>query len=235
MNSLKPVIGVSDSEWIVIDGGSNIEIGEQSVKDQVRNMADHFTSESDDGIYDAMNKGTQHVSGDYVLYLNAGDELHPYFDLAWLSQMPAGTTPDMVWGQCEVRYQDGTQLQVKSRSPSWAWYCMPVFHPAIFFRREILGGKPYDTSYLYAADYDLVCRLLASDARVMQSEALVSVYRRGGISDTQGDAAREEENIIRLKYFRIPAFIGYSVKKFKEINARQSTFSKMVRWFRRWI
>ncbi|MDX2463979.1 MAG: glycosyltransferase [Porticoccus sp.] len=221
-------------EWIVIDGGSQLTDRGLCFK-QVKSIADYFISEPDKGIYDAMNKGTSLATGDYVLYLNAGDELHPDFDVEHAKKSAAGILPNMILGRCEVRYQDGSQIKVKTRSPSWAWYCMPAYHPAILFRRDILGDNPYDTTYKLAADYDLVCRLLVNDARVTQLASVISVYHRGGVSDIQGDAAREEENQIRLKYFQIPVFVGNGIKRFKKMNAKQSPFSKLTRLLRRWV
>ena len=126
-NSLKLSRCFNHLEWIIIDGDSELTDGGLFFE-QVKSSADHFLSEPDKGIYDAMNKGTRLASGDYILYLNAGDELHPDFESALLDHLAAGASPDMIWGRCEVHYLDGSKIQVKTRSPSWAWYCMPAFH-----------------------------------------------------------------------------------------------------------
>jgi len=235
LKSLIPIQDVYDVEWIVVDGGSEIPTTSSRVIEQVFSRAAQFISEADEGIYDAMNKGTRLANGEYVLYLNAGDELHPEFDPGRFSDSVSGNSADMLWGRCEVHYQDGTRLKVKPRSPRWAWYCMPAFHPAILFRRDALGDNPYDTAFRLAADYDLVCRLLAGDARVVQNPEFISVYHRGGASDVYGDAARAEESRIRLRYFRVPVFIDNGIKRFKKLNARQTPLSVVVRKLRKWI
>ena len=112
---------------------------------------------------------------------------------------------------------------------------MPAFHPAILFRREILGDKPYNTSYRLAADYDLICRLLKNNAVVKQLAAPVSIYHRGGISDIEGDLGRAEENEIRLEFYRLPGFVGSGIKQFKAWNAKPSLFSKFIRQLRKRI
>ena len=58
-------------EVIVIDGAST-----DSTKDVIKDFAQLvivFVSEKDKGIYNAMNKGIAHVTGDYVVFMNAGD------------------------------------------------------------------------------------------------------------------------------------------------------------------
>ena len=59
---------------IVIDGGSN-----DGTQEFIKNNSDKikfWISESDNGIYDAMNKGLNHATGDYVWFINAGDEIY---------------------------------------------------------------------------------------------------------------------------------------------------------------
>jgi len=222
-------------EWIVIDGGSDEGNDLQTVLKKVEDRAGHFVSEADSGIYDAMNKGTRLASGEYVLYLNAGDELHPEFNPGQLREMLQGTHADMIWGRCQVVYQDGARVVVKTRSRIWAWYCMPAYHPAIIFKRSVLGSEPYLTHYRYASDYELVCRLLQQNVRIAQPAQTLSIYHRGGLSDVQGDVARAEENEIRLKYFSVPVFAGSMITKFKQMNTRSSTMTCFFRSVRKWV
>jgi len=234
--SLQSVLTGQQVAWVVIDGGSHIETEKQkAVFERVKLAADFFTSEPDHGIYDAMNKGSLAAKGDYFLYLNAVDELHADFNPDKLSSLVTETHPDMIWGRCQQRYQDGTLIQIKTRSPAWAWYGMPVYHPAILFRRESLGESPYNTHYRIAADYDLVCRLLADGGQVRQLDSPVCIFYRGGVSDTCSAESLNEENEVRLTYYRFPAIAGDILKYFKGLNARIANNSTLRRLWRRWI
>ncbi|WP_370526631.1 glycosyltransferase [Pedobacter sp. HDW13] len=61
-------------EYIVIDGASTD--GTLQVVEQYKNQVSKIVSEPDKGIYDAMNKGLAIATGDYVLFMNSGDELY---------------------------------------------------------------------------------------------------------------------------------------------------------------
>lgn len=61
----------NELEYIVIDGGSTD--GSVDIVNQYRNRLAFSCSERDYGVYDGMNKGLGHASGDYVLFLNSGD------------------------------------------------------------------------------------------------------------------------------------------------------------------
>jgi len=60
-----------NTEYILVDGGSTDRTAE--IINQYRDRIDHFISEHDDGIADAMNKGLALATGDYVVFLHADD------------------------------------------------------------------------------------------------------------------------------------------------------------------
>ena len=62
-----------DYEWIVIDGGST-----DGTKEWLEGNHDpaRWISENDAGIYDAMNKGAAMANGDYLVFMNSGDEFY---------------------------------------------------------------------------------------------------------------------------------------------------------------
>lgn len=60
-------------EWIVIDGGSTD--GSVDVIKKYSDKISYWVSEKDNGIYNAMNKGLERTTGDYIMFLNSGDYL----------------------------------------------------------------------------------------------------------------------------------------------------------------
>ena len=122
LESLRLLLGIPEIEWIVVDGGSVQAPSCLGVIEAVKGLANQFISEPDEGIYDAMNKGTRCASGEYVLFLNAGDELHVDFDILSFSELVSVTNAEMILGRCQERYENGKVIDVKTRSLSWVWY-----------------------------------------------------------------------------------------------------------------
>src|ERR1700761_5977921 len=61
-------------EYIIVDGASTD--GTLDIIKKYGNRIARLISEKDEGIYDAMNKGLAAATGDYVLFMNSGDEFH---------------------------------------------------------------------------------------------------------------------------------------------------------------
>ena len=61
-------------EYIIIDGNS--KDGTLAIIDKYKENISYWISEPDKGIYDAMNKSLDLITGDFVWFINAGDEIH---------------------------------------------------------------------------------------------------------------------------------------------------------------
>ncbi len=147
-------------EWVVIDGASKPP-ADPTLLPRIREIASVFISEPDLGIFDAMNKGTAHCTGVYVLYLNAGDLLLAEGAEAFARWTDgAAESAVILFDAKEGVAPAGYQLK-STRSADSVWYGMPTHHQAMVFRRQELPSPPYDTSFKIGADYDLICRLYA--------------------------------------------------------------------------
>ena len=94
-------------EYLVIDGGSSD--GTWSLLEQSSSRFDQahipyrYVSEPDQGIYDAMNKGTRLSEGTWLLFLNAGDLLaEPHILEQIFSESPCGS---VIYGDTLCVYQ----------------------------------------------------------------------------------------------------------------------------------
>lgn len=138
--SLK-VQGDQRIEWIVVDGNSN-----DGTKEEIANnpLVTKWVSESDAGIYDAMNKGLQMASGEAVLFLNAGDvfvgNITPKIESA------PGFLPVEIMRLGRFR----RRLKVKPIDQG-----LPYCHQGIVFENK---GLLYDLNYKVASDYDFFIR-----------------------------------------------------------------------------
>lgn len=236
LGSLRSMLDVPDVRWIVVDGGSSrVTADDDVLLGEVAALADAYISEPDNGIYHAMNKGTAKALNGYLLYLNAGDELHPEFDWITLARHVEDTTPEMIWGLCHERYSDGTLVRVHNRSPALAWYGMPVNHQNVLFRRDSVGDQPYDTSLRILADYDLVSRLLKSGGRVYRTGMPIAIFHRGGRNAQEFNATMREEERLRVQYYGVPRLVSHLIGRFKTFNAWLGKSPAIRRVLRRWV
>lgn len=225
-----------DVRWIVIDGGSKPKSDRDTkYKELTESMSARFLSEPDSGIYNAMNKGTGLSTGDYILYLNAGDELHPDFSWPALKMEINESRPCMVWGVCHEKFADEGLVKVKNRSPAWAWYGIPVNHQNVLFKRDLLPPEPYDEGFTYCADYDLLGRLLVGKCSVYRTEMPISVYQRGGISARHFSHTMSEEELLRTRHFGVPPIFSRMITYLKLANSKAGQYPAVRRLMRKWI
>lgn len=176
-----------DIEHIVIDGGSTD--GTQEVVARHGSRVAYLSSEKDDGIYDAMNKGLVRATGDVICFLNADDAYaHPGVIDGVVSRMN-GRELDALYGDV-VFFSPTDPARVIRRyrsgrfSPgrlAWGW--MPA-HPALFMTSAVYRSVGlFDTSYRLAGDYEYIIRAMADG--VLKAEHMDEVLVRmqvGGIS-----------------------------------------------------
>ena len=85
-------------EYIVIDGASTD--GTLDIIKQYKNRITKLISEKDKGIYDAMNKGLAIATGDYVIFMNSGDEFYATDTVAKV--FASAPDADIYYGETEM-------------------------------------------------------------------------------------------------------------------------------------
>jgi glycosyltransferase involved in cell wall biosynthesis len=189
-------------QWIVIDGASTPANDQhQEVFDSAHQLSDEFISEPDSGIYAAMNKGIGLANERYLLFLNAGDRLHPAFDPARIFKEVEQANPDMIWGSYDESGKFNRLSNIQPRNKKWLWWGMPTSHQAILFRREFLDKVRYDEHLKIAGDYDLVLKLVKKGATIKTTPVPICVADGTGVSNVEQGSALAEQMIVRKRYF----------------------------------
>ena len=102
-------------EYIIVDGGSTDNTLDVVHKYQERICK--VISEPDKGLYDAMNKGIRMATGDYLCFLNAGDELHENETLQKIAYTLKGKElPDVIYGETAIVDEEGHFLHMRRLS-----------------------------------------------------------------------------------------------------------------------
>ena len=177
-----------DLEYIVVDGGSTD--GTLDLLATYRERIATLISESDQGLYDAMNKGIKAATGDVVAILNADDVYASTDVLASVAATFRDSGAEAVYG--DLHYVDAKDLgKVTRRWRAGAFShgalrrgWMPP-HPALFVRRGCYTRWGLFTLALRsAADYELMLRFIHRHGMTLAylSETLV-LMRAGGLSN----------------------------------------------------
>ena len=169
-------------QYIVIDGGSTDNTLE--ILQRYRQDIAVLISEKDDGIYDAMNKGLQHATGDWAYFLGADDLLSIPTIIEELVEH--FKDPDSI-------YYGDTYLKSRNRlyngkvtTPKFL--LCNISHQAIFYPKSIFQKKNYNVRYKYFADHVHNLEIYAEDAtRFVYLPRMVSIYNDQGRSSTLVD------------------------------------------------
>lgn len=157
-------------EYIVLDGDSSDNT--LHVINQYGNSIDLIIREKDEGIYDAMNKGIAHSTGDYIYFINAGDiMLHLPVDLI------TSTDSDLVL--FPVKTSDHNVRHPKWNN--WLKIRNTIPHQGCFYKNtEMLI---YKTKYKVFADFDLNQRYYkAKKTAVIHDAPIMASHDLSGIS-----------------------------------------------------
>ena len=137
-----------DFEWIIVDGGS--VDGSKELIEENQSLVSFWCSEPDKGIYHAMNKGAAKATGDYLLFMNAGDV---FYDSSVLETVHAiGLRSDIVSGQA-VRMDNGQLLRHYDQDIMMQLLNDTINHQATFIRRELFEEMRYDESLTLVSDW----------------------------------------------------------------------------------
>lgn len=202
-------------EYIIIDGVSTD--GTLDIIAKYKARLAKFISEPDKGIYDAMNKGLAAASGDYVLFMNSGDEIYEPDTVA--AVFATSPNADIYYGETEMINDAGESLgQRRHKAPvNFTWrsfkYGMSVSHQAIYIRRNLV--EPYDLQYYLSADIDWILKAARKAKKIVNVNRYVAKYLVGGMSKKKHrQSLIERFNIMKKYYGLLPTVFNHGVIAF---------------------
>lgn len=163
-------------EYIIIDGGSTD--GTVDIIKKHSRIISKFISEPDKGVYDAMNKGIDMASGEWINFMNAGD----YFTddkviEEFFRKSQNMEHSDILYGDTIVRYPFG-EYYLKAEGGHW-------FHQSIFAKASLLKSLKFNLHYKICADHDFLMRAGGIDTMTYIPRVVSNYEHSSGLSSTQ--------------------------------------------------
>lgn len=201
-----------DIEHIVFDGLSVDGTSEWLLNHQSPLEKTIYRSQPDDGLYDAMNQAMKEMSGDLVLFLNAGDELYHQSTLADVARDRAEKNWTWAYGVIE-RHTKGqvtghsSKVKIKNRDfiAGKAW----IPHQAAFLPVDLLRGNgfTYQKRFGMAADQDLMLKLVLLEPPFIM-DLIVARFQNGGRHSQISPIRRELDWLEIRKQYASDGFLG---------------------------
>lgn len=192
---------------VVIDGKSSD--GTTDILRLNKERLGYWVSEKDEGIYDAMNKGLRHITGEWVYFIGADDELLPEF-----SDMAAELTDKNaiyygnVFAEGSKRLGELTRYQISKCGP---------YHQAMIYPRSVFNKHQYNTRYKISADFALTLELCGDDDyHFFYKDYTICNFNHTGLSGTVIDEPFQKEKASLIyKYFGLKTWFRYRFHKLK--------------------
>ena len=193
-------------EYIIVDGASKDHTLE--IVHKYRNRINKVISEPDKGLYDAMNKGIQLATGDYLCFLNAGDKFHDSETLQKIVHTLKGQElPDVIYGETAIVDEEGHFLHMRRLSApahlNWKSFKqgMLVCHQAFFANRELAINHLYDLQYRFSADFDWCIRIMKKAKCLHNTRLTLIDYLNEGMTTKNHKASLKERFCIMAKHY----------------------------------
>lgn len=191
-------------EYIIIDGASTDNT--LQVIEKYRNHIHRLVSEPDKGLYDAMNKGMELATGDYLCFLNAGDSFHADDTLLLMvNSTRSSELPDIMYGQTAIVDEQRHFVRMRRLSApeklTWKSFRkgMLVCHQAFFAKTSI--AVPYDLSYRFSADFDWCIRIMKQSKTIHNTRLTLVDYLDEGMTTENRKASLKERFRIMVKHY----------------------------------
>ncbi len=201
-------------EHIIIDGASS-----DGTIELLNKLKLTYYSEPDTGIYNAMNKGIAHATGDIIAFLNSDDYYTDSTVISSVVETFEKTNADMVIGDCTYFFPDKKLISAHSKIENLL-YTISVCHQSTFCKLDLMkavGG--FDETYKIAADYHFIHKILLSGYKLVFLNKILSVFREGGISSNRQKVLEE---IYDIQYKNFNRFnIKISQKQVRKILHRE--------------
>ncbi len=207
-------------ELIIVDGGSTD--GSLDIIKKYHKWIDLTISESDEGIYDAFNKGVRAANGEWICFIGADDRLYSKeftHNADRNLKMAIERSNFYVYGKIEHRNEKGGLIEIGGIPWDEAKKCfyqtMNINHCGAFHHKSLFNEFGlFDINFKIAGDYDFLLRIMKAGTNPIFIDEIFVCMLEGGVSNAMGN---------RLRMVK-------EVKVARSNNGLEAFVSKLILW-----
>ncbi len=169
-------------EYIIVDGASTDST--VRVINKYAGVVSNWISEADSGIYDAMNKGINLATGDYLWFMNSGDEIADNTTLE--NAISSMENADVYYGETVMIDDVGVEIgdrrlkTPENLTPNSFKRGMLVSHQSIIIKSSLVDQ--YDLKYRYSADFEWCLKAIKRADEICNTHLVLSKFLDGGFT-----------------------------------------------------
>lgn len=228
----------ADVEHLILDGLSHdrsVEMAQtyKQRSDEARTGHEVVVcSERDSGLYDAMNKGIARATGDYIVFLNAGDTFPSEATLEHIAHSigDGEALPGVIYGDTDIVNDEGRFLRHRRLQPpaklTWCSFRngMLVCHQAFYVLTTLAKDNLYNLNYRFSADVDWCIRVMKEAERrhlmLKNVDEVVVNYLDGGMTEKNHRASLRERFSVMRRHYGLPLtlimHVWFAVRQLKK-------------------
>lgn len=222
--TIKSVIAqtYSNIEYIIIDGNSTDNT--LKVVEKYNDKISKVVCEKDNGIFDAMNKGIKHASGEYLWFVHADDQIYSDNALEIAMKVQA----DFIYGKAILVDENGVERGLEERKPhpsdstlTWKSFLngMIICHQAMIVKKDFC--PQYVLEYNLVGDLDWAIKILKQVNSIVDCGTYLCKFVEGGTSTQHRKASLKQRfNILKSHYGIMQTLIQHIKITFNAIKRR---------------
>jgi len=159
-------------EYIIIDGNSTD--GTLDIIRKYEDKIDYWISEPDEGIYNAMNKGIDIATGEWLNFMNSGDSFYAKTVLQYIFENE-NIDADIIYGDTFCIYSFGSFVQ-KAKQINLIKKKLPFGHQASFVKTKLIKQYKFDETYKICADHRFFYNCYIAKKKFTYYPLVIAVY-----------------------------------------------------------
>lgn len=196
----------NDFEYIIKDGESSdntVEIINQYVnKFEEKDVRYHIVSKADEGIYSAMNQAVAECTGDWIIYMNAGDSFYSDGVIEEISVLLNNLPNEIEAVLGKTNYVLHMGLHYVGSPRANGINDLDFCHQSVLVRKDYLEKHQFDEKYKIVSDRDQLLGII--DRRGIKAiritDVIISNYNTRGASQNDFKSTEAEAELLYQKY-----------------------------------